>query len=198
MQQNHSIVSFDSDELIVVDAQDQVLGYQSKTLCHDGEGILHRAFSVFLFNDQGQVLMQQRSAQKRLWPMVWSNSCCSHPRRNESMLEAACRRTEEELAITMSNPLLYLFKFTYQARYAEAGSEHELCSVFVGSIDCDRINPNETEVNDWGFFDVETLDQQIGAEPEKFTPWMKLEWQRLRNEFWPQIKRHCLITAEPA
>ena len=188
MQQDHSIVSFETDELILVDSEDHIVGYQSKETCHDGEGILHRAFSVFLFNQKGQVLMQQRSAQKRLWPMVWSNSCCSHPRRNETTAQAACRRTEEELGITMSSPLHYLFKFSYQARYSEAGSEHELCSVFVGFIDCDRVYPNETEVNDWRFFDVETLDKQVMQQPEQFTPWMTLEWQRLRSEYWTKIE----------
>jgi len=190
MQKNNSIVSFETDELILVDKEDQVLGYQSKELCHDGEGILHRAFSVFLFNEAGELLMQQRGETKRLWPMVWSNSCCSHPRRNESMTHAACRRTEEELSITMSNPLHYLFKFTYQARYGDAGSEHELCSVFVGFINFDTVYPNETEVNDWRFVDVKTLDEELLREPEHFTPWMKLEWQRLRSEYWQQIEQY--------
>ena len=83
-QVKHDVVSFDSEELILVDTQDHELGYCSKAQCHDGDGVLHRAFSLFVFDRRGRVLLQQRSAQKRLWPLYWSNSCCSHPRRGGS------------------------------------------------------------------------------------------------------------------
>ncbi|MEZ4271756.1 MAG: isopentenyl-diphosphate delta-isomerase [Myxococcota bacterium] len=80
-----------------MDSEDQIVGYDSKDVCHDGEGLLHRAFSVFLFNGMGELMLQQRSAQKRLWPMFWANSCCSHPRRGEDIDAAAKRRMCEEL-----------------------------------------------------------------------------------------------------
>ena len=191
MENNNSIVSFDTDELILVDEDDNVTGYQSKLICHDGEGLLHRAFSVFLFNPRGEVLMQQRSDSKRLWPMVWSNSCCSHPRKHETMMEAARRRTEEELSVTLDSPLEYLFKFTYKADYKGLGTEHELCSVFIGFIDCDHISPNVTEVNDWHFISPDDLDTRLHTHPDSYTPWMKIEWQRLKRDYWPQIMAGC-------
>ena len=81
------IVSFDTEDLILVDPQDQVQGHLNKAACHLGEGLLHRAFSVFLFNAEGELLLQQRSEQKKLWPLYWANSCCSHPRRGETVEE---------------------------------------------------------------------------------------------------------------
>ena len=78
-----------------MDADDREIGHASKAACHDGHGILHRAFSLFVFNERGELLLQQRSAEKRLWPGYWSNSCCSHPRQGEAMrgLKARCGRT---------------------------------------------------------------------------------------------------------
>ena len=89
------VVSSEAEELILVDEQDNETGYLSKAACHDGDGVLHRAFSVFLFNDRGELLLQQRSPSKRLWGGYWSNSCCSHPRRGESIQVATRRRLRD-------------------------------------------------------------------------------------------------------
>ena len=113
------MVSFENEPLILVDANDTVVGHASKQEAHDGQGILHRAFSVFLFDTQGRVLLQQRAAAKRLWPLFWSNGCCSHPRRGEETPAAAARRTQEELAVEAQS-LSYLFKFEYHASYSDA------------------------------------------------------------------------------
>ena len=96
---NKNIVSFDSERLILVDSLDNEIGTMSKIDCHQGEGRLHRAFSVFLFNAKGELLIQQRSALKKLWPLFWSNSCCSHPREGENITEAVNRRLLDELGI---------------------------------------------------------------------------------------------------
>jgi len=95
-------VSFDDEPLILVDEDDNEVGYRSKGECHEGHGILHRAFSIFLFDKRGRVLLQQRAAGKRLWPLHWSNSCCSHPRRGETMDQALHRRLREELGLEAS------------------------------------------------------------------------------------------------
>src|SRR3984957_14561184 len=130
----------DSDALILVDEADRSLGVLSKALCHEGRGILHRAFSLLIFNERGELLIQQRSASKRLWPLFWSNSCCSHPRGEETMEAATQRRMLEELGITCS--LRFLYKFQYQAQFDATGAENELCSVFIGrSRQAPRINP---------------------------------------------------------
>ena len=136
------VASADSEALILVDEADREVGHLSKTKCHDGQGVLHRAFSLLIFNGAGELLLQQRSAAKRLWPLYWSNSVCSHPRRTESMEAATQRRLHEELGIGC--PLHFLFKFQYQAQFDATGAEHELCSVFIGrSANPIRINSEE-------------------------------------------------------
>src|SRR5262249_42467292 len=114
-------VSFEDEALILVNDADEEVGFATKQSCHDGEGLLHRAFSVFLFSPTGDVLLQQRSVQKRLWPGVWSNTCCSHPRRGETLDDAVRRRLREEL--TLEAPVQFLFKFQYHARYDGWGAE---------------------------------------------------------------------------
>ena len=93
----NNIVSYDNEMLIIVDLYDNEIGTLNKFECHQKNGVLHRAFSIFLFNEQGQLLVQKRSIQKKLWPSFWSNSCCSHPRQGEDILEAAKRRLNDEL-----------------------------------------------------------------------------------------------------
>jgi isopentenyl-diphosphate delta-isomerase len=176
----HEVVSFESEELILVDAQDREVGYRSKAECHDGDGVLHRAFSLFVFDRRGRVLLQQRSAQKRLWPLYWSNSCCSHPRRGESMEQAANRRLYQELGLRAD--LRFLYKFTYHATYGEVGAEHELCWVYAGTTH-EEVRANMNEIAAWRFVAPETLDAELRVAPERFTPWFKLEWNRIRAEF---------------
>src|SRR3979490_1716781 len=123
-------IKANSDSLILVDEADRGVGHLSKQKCHEGRGILHRAFSLLIFNENDELLIQQRSASKRLWPLYWSNSCCSHPRRAETMEAAIQRRLHEELGLRC--PLHFLFKFQYQAQFDATGAENELCSVFIG------------------------------------------------------------------
>jgi isopentenyl-diphosphate delta-isomerase len=173
----HDTGAGDSEALILVDEADREVGHLSKAKCHDGQGVLHRAFSLLIFNEAGELLLQQRSASKRLWPLYWSNSCCSHPRRAESMETAIHRRLYEELGLRC--PLQFLFKFQYQAQFEAAGSEQELCSVFIGrSRDPVRSNPNEIQALRW--IEPDALESELtGGEADKFTPWFKLEWARI-------------------
>ncbi len=184
------IVSFDTEQLILVNDRDQEIGYRSKAECHAGDGILHRAFSLFVFNDAGDLLLQQRSRQKRLWPLYWANSCCSHPRRGESMERAIHRRLRQELGLT--SDLTYLYKFIYQARYETVGAEHEYCWVYVGRSH-GEVSANETEVEDWRFVAPADIDSELTRHPERFTPWFRLEWQRLRNDFAGEL--HALASS---
>ncbi|MCD6375960.1 MAG: isopentenyl-diphosphate Delta-isomerase [Caldisericaceae bacterium] len=183
---NDQIVSFDDEKLILVDEKDNVLGYESKDVCHNGDGILHRAFSIFIFNSQGELLLQQRSQEKRLWGLYWSNTCCSHPRKGETYEQATMRRLQEELGLKA--PLKFLFKFQYQARFNNKGSENELCSVYVGK--CDEppsVNPNEIAAV--RYIPPEDLEKEMQLHPDKFTPWFKMEWERIRKEFWPEVEK---------
>ena len=173
-----NIVSFDHEALIIVDAQDQILGHGSKAELHQGSGTLHRAFSIFLFNSRGEVLLQQRSQEKPLWPNFWSNTCCSHPRRGESYGVATQRRLKEELGVEA--PLFFTHRFRYQAQFDDHGAEHELCSVYVGYISEDP-RPNPLEISDWEWISPAAVDEWLLSSPETLTPWFKLEWAALRS-----------------
>jgi isopentenyl-diphosphate Delta-isomerase len=175
----------DTDSLILVDERDQRVGYLGRAQCHEGRGILHRAFSLFIFNGRGEVLLQQRSASKRLWPLYWSNSCCSHPRRAETMETAIHRRLYEELGLRC--PLHFLFKFQYQAQFDETGAENELCSVFIGrSTDSVKINGEEIHASRWVL--PETLNGEMAAaEAGNFTPWFRLEWAKVWRDHRAQV-----------
>ncbi len=177
MNDAHRVVSSEAEELILVDAEDKQIGFLSKAACHDGVGILHRAFSVFLFNDAGELLLQRRGASKRLWPGYWSNSCCSHPRRGESMDIATRRRLRDELNVEAS--LEFVYKFAYQAGYGEDGSENELCHVFLGRAP-EEVHPNAHEIDRIRFVSAHKLDEDLSESPETLTPWFKMEWRRAR------------------
>ena len=183
----HKIVSSESEELILVDGNDEPIGTLSKAQCHDGDGVLHRAFSVFLFNDAGELLLQQRGSEKRLWPGYWSNSCCSHPRAGESLDYATGRRLEEELGVNAE--LEFIYRFSYQASFGEAGSEHEMCSVYLGRCTSD-IAPNNTEVDAIRFVSAAELDAEFKDSPDSFTPWFKQEWACLQGEHAARLAKY--------
>jgi isopentenyl-diphosphate delta-isomerase len=171
------VVSSEDDLLILVDEQDNVVGHLDKRSCHDGEGVLHRAFSIFIVNGRGELLLQQRSPEKRLWPGFWSNSCCSHPRHGEQLDDAVNRRLEEELGLTAE--LEHLYTFNYHAMFKEVGSEREVCSVYLGRSD-GPVQANRREISSWRWVSSEALDREIAERPQEFTPWMKLEWPEVR------------------
>lgn len=181
---NHQQVSFDDELLIVVNEDDQIIDYLDKRTCHLGEGILHRAFSIFIFNSTGEVLIQKRSAQKHLWPLYWSNSCCSHPRKGEDLQNATSRRLAEELGI--STPLKHIFTFQYHARYRDIGSEREVCAVLIGKSDM-PIKVNPREVAEWKFISPNDLTRELALHPELYSPWFKMEWERMMIEHRPDI-----------
>jgi isopentenyl-diphosphate delta-isomerase len=177
-QSVHDVVSSESDMLVLVDERDREVGTLSKADCHSGAGVLHRAFSLFVFDGAGKLLLQRRGPDKRLWPGFWSNSCCSHPRAGETMEQATHRRLLEELG--MRSPLRYLYKFRYHARYGEAGSERELCWVYAGVSDAE-VRANANEISDWRWVTHDQLDSEIAQGPDAFTPWFRLEWPRVRR-----------------
>jgi len=183
----HRAVSSESEDLILVDADDNETGFLSKAQAHDGQGTLHRAFSVFLFNAEGALLLQQRGATKRLWPGYWSNSCCSHPRRGESMQTATRRRLRDELNVDAE--LEYVYKFSYQAEFGELGSEHELCHVYLGRISGD-VRANDHEIENVRFASVADLEAEITATPDQFTPWLLMEWRTLRQNYGEELRRY--------
>jgi isopentenyl-diphosphate Delta-isomerase len=159
------IVSNASEQLILVDDHDREIGFKGKADCHTGKGVLHRAFSIFVFNSDSELLLQQRSPTKMLWPGYWSNTCCSHPRRGEAMAAAVARRLEQELGFTC--PLEYLY---------------ELCSVYFGRYD-GGVDVNVNEIAAWRFVGVEALERELKVAPETFTPWFKMEWVHIKANY---------------
>ena len=178
------------EKLILVDENDQEIGSELKEECHLGDGILHRAFSVFIFNENKQVLIQKRSKEKMLWGKFWSNACCSHPRLGESIEDAAHRRIYEELSL--ESELNFIFKFQYQERFGDIGSENELCHVFIGKSDT-KPNVDPSEIDDWKYMEIEELTKSIEKTPDQFTPWLKMEWSKIIGTHYDQVQRMLKI-----
>ncbi len=174
---NNRKVPFKNEELILVNEKDEIIGYETKAKCHEGEGLLHRAFSIFIFNSKNELLIQKRSNKKLLWHDYWSNSCCSHPRKGETMEIATQRRLFEELGL--ENPLKFEFKFQYQDKFKNIGSERELCYVFTGYNDKLPII-NQDEISDWRYINKQELLSQINKKTDMFTPWFLLELEKLK------------------
>jgi isopentenyl-diphosphate delta-isomerase len=179
IQDPQRVVSFDDEPLVLVDSDDREIGFLDKASAHVGSGTLHRAFSLFIFNSRGELLLQQRAPGKRLWPGFWSNTCCSHPRRGETLEQAIHRRLDEELGLKC--PLQFLFKFQYQAQFDAEGAEHELCWVYAGRSDA-AATVNVNEISGLRYVAPAALDAEVAARPEAFTPWFKIEWARIKRD----------------
>jgi isopentenyl-diphosphate delta-isomerase len=176
LERDDRVVSSDDEQLILVDSNDHEIGFLAKADAHRGRGTLHRAFSLFVFNPAGELLLQQRAMSKRLWPGYWSNSCCSHPHRGETIHSAVRRRLREELGLSVTTK--FLFKFEYQSQFDTYGAEHELCWVYAGcSADLPRVN--SLEIAAWRYLDPESLQIEIDCTPETFTPWFRISWPRV-------------------
>ncbi len=164
------------EELILVDSRDNVVGYAEKEECHHIPAKLHRAFSVFIFNSKGEMLVQKRSSKKKTWPEFWANACCSHPRKGEELEDATVRRLREELGFDCV--LQYLFTFEYKADYDEKWGENEVDSVFIGTYD-GTVKPNKNEIDEYKFVDIEWLRKDVKSNPDKYTPWFKTALERV-------------------
>lgn len=158
------------EKVILVDTQDNEIGTMEKMEAHR-KGILHRAFSILLFDETGKVLLQKRSLNKYHSSGLWTNTCCSHPLPGEKLEEATRRRLREEMGIDLQPT--FAFTFIYRAELDNQLVEHELDHVFIGTFNG---NPeiNRTEVQDWKFVDFTSLKQDLAANPDAYTVWFKL------------------------
>lgn len=166
-------MSPDPEFVVLVDAQDQAIGQAEKLRAHQ-LGLLHRAFSVFIFRGSGaglEVLLQQRNPLKYHCPSLWSNACCSHPRAGEGIVAAAERRLPEELGIQVK--LRRVGHFSYRAEFSNGLIEHELDHVLVGYYEEGSLlfNPEEVAAVRWET--LESLSLKLKQKPEEFTPWFK-------------------------
>ncbi|MFC1731553.1 isopentenyl-diphosphate Delta-isomerase [candidate division KSB1 bacterium] len=158
------------ENVILVDQNDHEIGLMEKMEAHR-KGALHRAFSIFVFNNMGQLMMQQRAFAKYHSPGLWTNTCCSHPRKNETLEEAAHRRLKEEMGF--DSDIKKVFDFTYHADVGQGLTEHEFDHVFIGHFEGDpRINKNE--VADWKWMSIDEISNDLKNNPEKYTVWFRI------------------------
>ncbi len=165
------------EKVILVDENDHPLGEMEKMEAHV-KGVLHRAFSIFVFNNKGELMLQQRALTKYHSPGLWTNTCCSHPRMNETMYEAIHRRLVEEMGFDVS--LRKAFEFTYKSDVGQKLTEYEFDHVFIGAYDDPpRINPDE--VNDWKYMSLKDIEDDMGINPENYTVWFRISFEQLKS-----------------
>lgn len=168
-----------NESLILVNQDDLEIGSAEKMAAHQ-QGLLHRAFSIILFNKFGEILLQQRAAKKYHCPLLWANSCCGHPRPNEETPAAACRRLKEELGIGVN--LTKIAEIHYRLAMQNGLIEHEYTHVFVGVYDGELFcDPEEVAQIAWVSF--EELEQRVAKNQEMFAPWFVLYVNQHKNIF---------------
>jgi isopentenyl-diphosphate delta-isomerase len=159
------------EELVVlVDEKDNEIGVMPKMEAHE-KAVLHRAFSVFIFNDKGELMLQQRAAHKYHSPLLWTNTCCSHQRKGESNIEAGRRRLYEEMGFTTE--LKEVFSFIYKAPFDNGLTEHELDHVLIGNFE-GKPEINKEEVEDYKWMLLEDVKSDINNNPDLYTAWFKI------------------------
>jgi isopentenyl-diphosphate delta-isomerase len=173
-------------EIVLVDEQDQVLGTMEKMETHR-RGLLHRAFSVFIYNKAGDMLLQQRAIGKYHSGGLWTNACCSHPYPGELPEDAAQRRLREELGfVTKVEPA---FQFIYQASFENGLTEYEYDHVFIGEYN-GPIHPNPSEVQDYCFRSPEEIEASLASHPGRFTAWFHLAFPKVQE--WRKQQELCI------
>ena len=171
--------------VILVDENDQEIGVMEKVEAHQ-KAALHRAFSVFLFNSKGKLLLQQRAFDKYHSPSLWTNTCCSHQKPGETTKVAANRRLKEEMGL--ESDLEELFTFIYKTPFDNGLTEHELDHVLVGISDAEPVI-NEEEVMDYLYTDIDVIDQNIKNNPDSYTTWFKICFPKVREYYNNELKQ---------
>ena len=163
------------ENVILVDGKDNPIGLMEKQAAHVTPH-LHRAFSIFIFNSKGELLLQQRAFSKYHSPGLWTNTCCSHPRAGETLEEATSRRLMEEMG--MACPMHEVYTFIYKAPVGEGLTEHEFDHVFIGQSD-DIPCINTDEVESWKYMNLNDLEKDIELHPEHYTEWFKITFEEM-------------------
>jgi isopentenyl-diphosphate delta-isomerase len=158
------------EQVILVNDQDEQIGLMPKMEAHK-KGVLHRAFSVFIFNSKNELMLQQRAAHKYHSPLLWTNTCCSHQRDGETNIEAGTRRLSEEMGFTTA--LKEVTSFIYKAPFDNGLTEHEFDHVMTGFYEMDPVI-NKEEVEAWKWMPVEAVKSNIESNPEIYTAWFKI------------------------
>ena len=167
-----------TDFVILVNKSDKKIGLMPKIEAHE-KGFLHRAFSVFIFNNKRQLLLQKRNSNKYHSPGLWTNTCCSHQRDGESNINAGIRRLQDEMGF--KTDLKEIGSFIYKVKFDNGLIEHELDYILVGEYEND-VEPNPQEVDDWKWIGLEEINNDIKTNPEEYTEWFKIIMDNHYNE----------------
>ncbi|MDB5190769.1 MAG: isopentenyl-diphosphate delta-isomerase [Segetibacter sp.] len=174
------------EQVILVNEQDEQVGTMEKMEAHY-KAVLHRAFSVFIFNEKGEMLLQQRATSKYHSGGLWTNACCSHPRPAEETTAAAVRRMYEELGFT--TPIHKVFDFIYQAPFDNGLTEHEFDHVFVGDFH-GKIKPNPDEVKDYCYKSMEEIRETLINHSNKYTAWFHIAFPKV-HDWWQKQEKYA-------
>lgn len=178
-------------EVILVNEQDEPVGLMEKMEAHR-KGVLHRAFSVFIFNRKGEMLLQQRALKKYHSGGLWTNACCSHPLPGETNEQAASRRLQEEMGFSTS--LHKIFDFKYQSPFENGLTEHEFDHVFAG-IHEGLIAPDPEEVKDFCYMTLDAIASSLESHPDKYTTWFHIAFPRVQQWAATHFKKDWVTTA---
>ncbi len=172
------------EKVILVNQNDEPIGLMPKMEAHE-KALLHRAFSVFVMNDKGEIMLQQRASHKYHSPLLWTNTCCSHQRDGESNIDAGLRRLQEEMGF--DTPLKEVFSFIYKAPFDNGLTEHELDHVMIGYYNGEPvINPEE--VADWKWMLPEAIKADMEVHPDQYTAWFKIIFERFYDYLMESLK----------
>lgn len=169
----------ENDKVILVNEHDDLVGIMDKMEAHR-QGLLHRAFSIFIFNGKGEMLLQQRAVSKYHSGGLWTNACCSHPIPGEKTEDAAQRRLKEELGF--ETPVEKIFDFVYKADFDNGLTEHEFDHVFAGEYE-GELNVNSDEVSDFCYKEISEIKATMETHPQKYTAWFHLAFPKI-EEWW--------------
>jgi isopentenyl-diphosphate delta-isomerase len=167
----------DKEKVILVDENDNATGEAEKMQAHI-DGLLHRAFSIFIFNTDGEILLQQRALSKYHSGGLWTNTCCSHPAPGEETIDGAYRRLQEEMGFIA--PLEKIFDFLYKAEFGNGLTEYEFDHVFAGEYN-GSINFNKAEVMDFQFKSIQSIEEELQNNPGKYSAWFKIAFPKVKQ-----------------
>ncbi len=167
------------EKVILVDTKDNPIGLMNKIEAHE-KAVLHRAFSVFVLNDNNELMLQQRAHHKYHSPLLWTNTCCSHQRENESNIQAGTRRLREEMGF--ETELKEMFHFIYKAPFDNGLTEHELDHVMLGYYN-EMPNINKDEVESWKWMKIEDIKNDMITNPDIYTVWFKIIFEEFYHHF---------------
>ena len=202
--QDSSQAEMMSEMCILVDSSDRKIGSDTKLNCHFGSGILHRAFSVLLFNGEGKMLVQQRSHDKITFPSIWANSCCSHPLDipgengdpAEGAINAARRKLSQELGVSDNDISKINFRhvgsFLYECRWDEDWIEREVDHVLIATVDSIEVDPNPNEISDFKWIEGDEIQEMFSStgewQGEVIAPWFRLLWEEFLSDHYPNLE----------